>query len=137
MSIRPIDLDFGKYRKPNLKTFDFFFDFFFIIRLLVEKLIAWEGHDFESFRIVIRVELSELFIIQGSEASFSSYIDDEECFGSPGILLEVDDFAVDVFDFELKKVLNSLRIKGLFLGLEDDLSDDRAHVVNFNNLNLL
>jgi hypothetical protein len=78
-----------------------------------------------------------LFIIQGSETSFSGYIDDEECFDSSGILLEVDDFAVDVFDFELKKVLNRLRVKSLFLGLEDDFSDDRAHVVKFNNLNLL
>ncbi len=137
MSVWPIDLDFGKYRKSNLKTLDFFFDFFFIIRFLVEKLIAGEGQDFESFRIIIRVELSELFVIQRSEASFSSYIDDEECLGSSGILLKVYDFAVDVFDFELKEVLNSLRIKGLLLGLEDDFSDHRAHFVKFNNLNLL
>ena len=108
-----------------------------MIRFLVEELIAWEGHDFESFGMVVRVELSELFVIKGSETSLSSYIDDEECLGSSRILLEVNDFAVNVLDFKLEEVWDGLRVKGLLLGPEDDFPDDGAHVVKFNNLNLV
>ena len=104
MSVGPIYFDFGKYWKSNLITLNLLFDFFLIIRFLVEELIAWEGHDFESFGMVVRVELSELFVIKGSETSLSSYIDDEKCLGSSRILLEVNDLAVNVLDFKLEEV---------------------------------
>ena len=128
MRIVSIDLDFGKYWKSNFISIDFLFYLCVFVRLLFKELIAWEGHDFESFIMVQRVEFSKLFVVWGAETSLSCHIDDEENLNDSIIFLEFNKFSIDVFDLEIEEVINIVIGDSLLLSLEDDFPDYWSHL---------
>jgi hypothetical protein len=128
MCILSVYLDLRKYWKSNFMSLNVLFYFCLFIGLLWKKLVAGKGHYFKALLVILCVQFSKLLVVKRSEASLSCNIDDKKHFGYSWVFLKVNDLTINVFNFKIEEIFDSLLIDRLFLGFEDDLSDYRSHL---------
>jgi len=99
VSFLAVHMDFIHERKLNTVLFgDLGLDLLVAVRLLINKVIAWEGYYLKTSVFVFLVRLCELEVVLLGEGSVRGYIRDDH---GPGVLSEVTEHAlvqVDVLD---------------------------------------
>jgi hypothetical protein len=87
-------------------------------RLLTHELIAREGQYLQALDSKLLVHLGEEFVVGGSEASLTGYIDNQDGFLS-FVGREVNYLAVDVLDLEIEERVGELSFDGFTAALMD------------------
>ena len=113
------------------------FDLLIGTRLLLSKLVAGESQYFETLVSILRVQISQHFVVGGGQASLSRNVDEENDLLRVEEIAEADQVSIDVLDLNVFELARPFR-EVLLSRLERYLFNHSAHLAlhsysSFNN----
>ena len=133
--VLPVDLALGEHGKRGIVALSGEFLYLCIrARLLPTELIAREGKDLETLLSILLVEICQLSVVVGGEASLGGHVDEHDRFFVGDKVTNLDQLAINVDYLDVLERAGALS-QLLLATLENNFRENTPHQsinLNFN-----